>query len=183
MCGSGVSGGAVLRSGKRTSAKQTCSFPAATCRGNKKYKGGFISKLGIPLLSNLAGMIGLGQQPVSLQQMGRSMLPRDQLPSGVGGSMMCTQEIRPVTDPETGKTYHNRCKMMAAKRGGRAIANTTNYASNSGAIIPSMQSRVSIGSGVSGGARAARGAMVSKLMREHGMTLGEASRHIKEQQK
>lgn len=31
-----------------------------------------------------------------------------------------------------------------------------------------------------GGARSARGALVSKLMKQHGMTLGEASRHIKE---
>jgi len=42
--------------------------------------------------------------------------------------------------------------------------------------LPSAQ----IGNGMSGGKRAARGAAISKLMKEHGMTLGEASRHLKE---
>jgi len=160
MCG-GASGGATLRSGRRTTPKPNCSFPAATCRGTQKYRGG-------------------AEQPVSLQQMGRNLIPVNQLPSGVGGGMtagmMCPQHMDPVTDPETGKSYQNKCKMAAAKRGGRAMANTTNYASNSGSIIPSMQSRVSIGSG---GARAARGAMVAKLMKEKGMSLGEASKALK----
>jgi hypothetical protein len=36
------------------------------------------------------------------------------------------------------------------------------------------------GGAVSGGARAMRGAAISKLMREQGMTLGQASKHLKE---
>lgn len=42
--------------------------------------------------------------------------------------------------------------------------------------LPSAQ----IGNGMCGGKRAIRGAAISKLMKEHGMTLGEASRHLKE---
>jgi hypothetical protein len=92
------------------------------------------------------------------------------------GGRMCPRNYDPVTD-ESGRTYSNKCSMDAAKsKGGKSFSNTTNYASNSGNILPAMQSRVSIGSG----ARSARGAMVSQLMKEKGMTLGEASRYIKE---
>jgi hypothetical protein len=45
---------------------------------------------------------------------------------------------------------------------------------NGGAMMP-------VGSGASAtDKRRARGAMISKLMKEHGMSLGEASRHLKE---
>jgi hypothetical protein len=50
-------------------------------------------------------------------------------------------------------------------------------ASSSGSIIPELQSRRS---NIGSGARASRGAMVSQLMREKGMSLGEASRYVKE---
>lgn len=156
MCGSGISGSAKLRSGRNTAP--VCSFPASRCRGNKKYGG--------------------AQQPVSMQQMGRSLLPRDQLPSGIGG-MMCPQNIQPVKDPETGQVHQNRCKMMAAKKaasGGRDNNLADYAASSSGAIIPELQSRKS---NIGSGARASRGAMVAKLMKERGMTLGEASKALK----
>jgi hypothetical protein len=156
--------------------------------GSGRTKGGFLGSFGKILMGPVASMLmGQGQRPASMSQLGRNMLPVSQLPSGTGGgrsggAMMCPQNYAPVTDPESGQTYGNKCKMNAAKAGrgrsgGRSFANTTNYASNSGNILPSLQSRVSIGSG----ARSARGAMVKKLMQEKGMTLGEASRYIKEQ--
>ena len=165
MCGSGASGGATLRSGRRTTPKPSCCFPAAMCRGTKKYKGG-------------------ATQPVSLQQMGRSLLPQDQLPSGIGGAKMqlavmpkrgMADEAEMVTQGSKMQDRRYRGEMQAMGRGDLAM--TTNYASNSGAIIPELQSRKS---NIGSGARASRGAMVSQLMREKGMSLGEASRYIKE---
>ena len=149
--------------------------------GSGRKKGGFFGSMGRMLMGPIGSMLmGQGQRPASMSELGRNMLPVSQLPSGTGGGRMCPQNYDPVTDPESGQTYGNKCKMNAAKgrgrSGGRAFANTTNYASNSGNFLPSLQSRVSIGSG----ARSARGAMVSKLMKEKGTSLGEASRYIKE---
>ena len=175
MCGSGASGGATLRSGRNT--KPTCSFPAKMCRGNKKYGG--------------------AQQPVSVQQLGRTLLPQDQLPSGIGGGTTLkpnmmeirknlkgtfnkilpkydTQEPASVTQGSKMQDmrYRRPEDMEASGRG-----NLDNYAaSSSGSIIPELQSRKS---NIGSGARASRGAMVSQLMREKGMSLGEASKYIK----
>jgi hypothetical protein len=156
--------------------------------GGRRKKGGFLGplmktlgKVAIPLLaSKFLGSEGSGKAPVRMSQLGRHMIPQDNLPSNTGGARMCPSNYDPVTD-EQGRTYSNRCAMSVAKSGkgksgGRSLANTTNYASNSGSIVPALQSRVSIGSG----ARSARGAMVRKLMQEKGMSLGQASKYIKE---
>lgn len=58
--------------------------------------------------------------------------------------------------------------VLRIEHGGAAGITSTN--------LPSAQ----IGNGMAGGKRAVRGAAISKLMKEHGMTLGEASRHLKE---
>lgn len=176
MRGSGTSGGVKLRSGKNTDSKGKCCFPAGRCRGNVKYGG--------------------AMQPVSVQELGRSLIPQAQLPSGIGGARICPANYDPVTDPATGRVYSNKCEMNAAKESANAVdpfqsiplgdkmkrgpfgrGNLDNYAaSSSGSIIPELQSRKS---NIGSGARSARGAMVSKLMREKGMSLGEASRYIK----
>ena len=84
-------------------------------------------------------------------------------------------EAEMVTQGSKMQDRRYRGEMQAMGRGDLAM--TTNYASNSGAIIPELQSRKS---NIGSGARASRGAMVSQLMREKGMSLGEASRYIKE---
>lgn len=180
MCGSGASGGVKTRSGKNTDTKGMCSFNAKVCRGNVKYGG--------------------AMQPVSMQELGRSLIPRDQLPSGIGGARA---EGGGFLD--SFKSYMNspdvKQRVIAFgdkfKQGGamfekmgepevvplgqkmkRGRGNLDNYAaSSSGSIIPELQSRKS---NIGSGSRSARGAMVSKLMKEHGMSLGEASRYLKE---
>lgn len=85
---------------------------------------------------------------------GQQLIPENQLPSRIGGGK--------------GKLS-----------GGMRTAPDGDYIGPStGAIIPELQSEVSpAGSGK--GKRGARGAMVAKLMKEKGMSLGEASRALK----
>jgi hypothetical protein len=66
-----------------------------------------------------------------------------------------------------------RAKAMKGGSNGRIVGAGLNTTSTN---LPSAQ----IGNGMAGGKRAARGAAISKLMKEHGMSLGEASRHLKE---
>lgn len=172
----GMCGGVRTRSGKETApSKQSCCFPASFCRGNKKF--------------------GRGMQPVSVQQMGHNLLPKDQLPSGVGGGKMedmfadvkarMSQPNMAFSSRDVGRTQRSDRPCMSDARyrpemqASGNLAMTKDYASNSGAIIPNLQSKNwTIGSG--SGARSARGAMVSKLMKEKGMSLGQASKYIKE---
>lgn len=69
---------------------------------------------------------------------------------------------------------------LPSKIGGGRFSKKGDYIGPStGAIIPNLQSDAAPkGAGVSGG-RASRGAAVAKLMREKGMTLGEASKALK----
>ena len=85
---------------------------------------------------------------------GQPLIPENQLPSRIGGG---------------------KGKM----KGGLRTAPDGDYIGPStGAIIPELQSEVSpAGSGK--GRRGARGAMVAKLMKEKGMSLGQASRALK----
>ena len=62
------------------------------------------------------------------------------------GGMMCPMDINPVTDPETGKTYHNRCKMAAAKRGPEPLG-----IFGMGSAGSRCCARCKCGSGMSGG--------------------------------
>jgi hypothetical protein len=65
---------------------------------------------------------------------------------------------------------------LPSKIGGGRFSKKGNYIGPStGAIIPNLQSSAA----PSGSGRASRGAAVAKLMREKGMTLGEASRALK----
>jgi hypothetical protein len=68
------------------------------------------------------------------------------------------------------KAAKMRAKAMKGGSNGRMVGAGLETTSTN---LPSAQ----IGNG---GKRAARGAAISKLMKEHGMTLGEASRHLKE---
>lgn len=82
---------------------------------------------------------------------GQQLIPENQLPSRIGGG---------------------KGKM----KGGLRTAPNGNYIGPStGAIIPNLQSEVS----PAGSGRGSRGAMVAKLMKEQGMSLGEASRALK----
>lgn len=130
-----MSGGAPVRSGGRR--KNT-----AMAEGE-----GLISSLGIPLVSNLAGLVGLGEGA----------------PVRSGGRRKKMEVVSPE-DAEGGAFY-------PVQSGGRRKIGC-------GAE----------GEGVTSGGRKKRqasaktkqrGAMVSKLMREKGMSLGEASKYIK----
>lgn len=83
---------------------------------------------------------------------GRPLIPVSQLPSKIGG----------------GKGGAKGCGEFAAS--GDYIGPST------GAIIPNLQSEVSP---AGSGKRSSRGAMVAKLMKEKGMSLGEASKALK----
>ena len=114
------------------------------------------------------------QQPVSMNTLGHDLTPQDNMQSGIGGNRMCPRNYSPVTSQKTGRTYNNKCEMSVSE-GGRRLDQTADRVS--GSIIPELQGRKS---NIGSGARSARGAMISQLMREKGMSLGEASRYIKE---
>jgi hypothetical protein len=85
---------------------------------------------------------------------GQQLIPENQLPSRIGGG---------------------KGKMTGGLKG-RTAPNGDYIGPSTGAIIPNLQSEVSP---AGSGKRGARGAMVAKLMREKGMSLGEASRALK----
>jgi len=119
------------------------------------------------------------QPPVSVRALGHDLTPQDNMQSGVGGNRMCPRNYAPVTSEKTGRTYNNKCEMSVSEGGrlerGRNLDFTASR--DGGSIIPELQTRRS---NIGSGARSTRGAMVSQLMREKGMSLGEASRYIKE---
>lgn len=133
-----MSGGAPVRSGGRKKAMMEGE--------------GLISSLGIPIVSNLAGMFGLGEGEGGAY------------PVRSGGRRRKMEIVSPEDDAMGGAYY-------PVQSGGRRKIGC-------GAE----------GEGVTSGGRKKRqasaktkerGAMVSKLMREKGMSLGEASKYIK----
>jgi hypothetical protein len=206
MCGMGSTGG------------QMCGCGATG--------GGFLSSLGIPIVSNLAGMIGLGKGDLKGMSKAQliSLMTR---PSGQGatGGMMLGQDGHGQRQMGMGATGGRRRYMPRSSARGGAMTGGMDSDSDeevSGAgfwddfkqgfnsvvapvasiakpllSLAGPEGRVAsmglsaLGYGQTGGrrrrasagasdARRARGQMVSKLMREKGMTLGQASRYIKE---
>lgn len=87
---------------------------------------------------------------------GRPLIPVAQLPSKIGGG---------------------KGKVKGGAKGcGEFAANGNYIGPSTGAIIPNLQSEVSP---AGSGKRSNRGAMVAKLMKEKGMSLGEASKALK----
>lgn len=97
-----------------------------------------------------------------------------------GGKMKLTKQIeelgeyakpvlKPILDAATKKIVR---KIGKGRSGGRMSGGEMSAGRMSGGEMSAGR--------MSGGAKSARGALVSKLMKEKGMTLPEASRHIKE---
>jgi hypothetical protein len=138
-------------------------YPAEP-KATQKNKGGFA---GLEQAANMVARVGRGGMmvypggdPDFYKNQGRGasggqqLIPVAQLPSKIGGG---------------------KGKM---KGGMRTAPNGDYIGPSTGAIIPELQSEVSpAGSGK--GRRGSRGAMVAKLMKEKGMSLGEASRALK----
>lgn len=106
----------------------------------------------------------------------RAMIPPpsvNEQPGMCGGAKKKVQYQQQYVSPSEMGQQLLPVSQLPSGIGGGNIA----YANNSGSIIPNLQSRVAIGSG--GDGRSKRGALVSKLMREKGMSLAEASKYIK----
>jgi len=182
--------------------------------------GGFISDLGIPFISNLAGMVGLGRGAMSGGAMSGGAMSGGAMSGGAMNDGMFTERqlmglARAVGGGQPlGRTHS---KMMNDIKGAgffddfqkgfmsviRPLASIVKpllpLAGPYGAAGAAGLSALGLGRGrgddmveTVGGrrrrakasptdGRRARGAMVSQLMRERGMTLGQASKFIKEQ--
>ena len=190
--------------------------------------GGFLSDLGIPIVSNLAGMIGLGQTGGAAtggrRRRGGASTGGQSCPMcgmGATGGMMLGQDghgqlTRQMGMGATGGRRRGRGATGGAMTGGMDSDSDVegagfwdDFKSGFNSVIAPVASiakpllnlagpegmaasaglsalgygrrRGQTGGAYTGGdARKARGQMVSKLMREKGMSLGEASRYIKE---
>jgi hypothetical protein len=211
MCGMGSTGG------------QMCGCGATG--------GGFLSSLGIPIISNLAGAIGLGKGDLKNMTKAQLVAHLSQPHAGMGatGGMMLGQDghgQRRMGMGATGGRRRGRGATGGAYTGGmdsdsdeegvEGAGFWDDFKSGFNSVIAPVASiakpllslagpegRVAsmglsaLGYGNTGGrrrgrgqtggastgggdARRARGQMVSRLMREKGMSLGEASRYIKQ---
>lgn len=210
----------------------------AHMKGGQMAGGGFISDLGIPLISNLAGMIGLGATGGAMAG-GRPQLAGGRAVGGamtggrpsmaggapsVSGGMFTERQLMGLARAVgSGKPLgRTRTKMLNDIKGAgffddfqrgfmsviRPVASIAkpflSMAGPYGAAGAAGLSALGLGKGemeseseseeeveVVGGrrkrakagpsdARRRRGAMVSKLMKERGMSLGEASKYIKQ---
>lgn len=203
-------------------------------KGRGVAGGGFLSDLGIPIVSNLAGMIGLGQTGGAAtggrRRRGGASTGGQSCPMcGMGatggaqtGGMMLGQDghgQRRMGMGATGGRRRGRGATGGAMTGGmdsdsdegvEGAGFWDDFKSGFNSVISPVASIAkpllslagpegmaasaglsALGYGQTGGrrrrasagasdARRARGQMVSRLMREKGMTLGEASRYIKE---
>ena len=230
--GLGQTGGRRRRGGASTGGQcQMCgmgSTGGAMC-GCGATGGGFLSSLGIPIISNLAGAIGLGKGDLSKMTKAQLVAHLSQpVGQGATGGMMLGQNGhgQRMGMGSTGGRRRRRYMPRSSARGGAMDSdNGSGSESDEGvegagfwddfkqgfnsvvAPVASIakpllslagpEGRVAsmglsaLGYGNTGGrrrrasagasdARRARGQMVSRLMREKGMSLGEASRYIKE---
>ena len=172
--------------------------------------GGFISDLGIPFISNLAGMVGLGRGAMSGGAMSGGamndgMFTERQLMGlarAVGGGQPLGRTHSKMMNDIKGAGFFDDFQkgFMSVIRPLASIAKPfLPLAGPYGAAGAAGLSALGLGRGrgddmveTVGGrrrrakasptdGRRARGAMVSQLMRERGMTLGQASKFIKEQ--
>ena len=176
-----MSGGAPVRSGGRKKAMMEGE--------------GLLSSLGIPIVSNLAGMIGLGEgegAPVRSggRRKGGAMAEGEGLISSLGIPIVSNLAGMFGLGEGEGGAYPVR---SGGRRRKMEVVSPEDDAMG-GAYYPVQSGgRRKIGCGAEGegvtsGGRKKRqasaktkerGAMVSKLMREKGMSLGEASKYIK----
>jgi hypothetical protein len=134
----------------------------------RAIRGGFMPDLA-GTAQRVAGMFGTGMSAGQMMYPGgdpnwgkmpqnylggQQLIPENQLPSRIGGG---------------------KGKMTGGLKG-RTAPNGDYIGPSTGAISPNLQSEVSP---AGSGKRGSRGAMVAKLMREKGMSLGEASRALK----
>ena len=236
--GLGQTGGAATGGRRRRGGASTGGMVCRMCGGASTggqmcgcgaTGGGFLSSLGIPIISNLAGAIGLGKG--DLKGMSKAQLVKllTQPHSGMGatGGMMLGQDghgqrgmgatggRRRRGRGATGGAYTGGMDSDSDEEGVEGAGFWDDFKSGFNSVIAPVASiakpllslagpegRVAsmglsaLGYGQTGGrrrgrgqtggamtggdARKARGQMVSRLMREKGMTLGEASRYIKE---
>jgi hypothetical protein len=110
--------------------------------------------------------VGLAKQSRPVAVMASEADPLARNPAG--GAMM-------VPDANKRGNIGGRKCCQCCNGTGRFAADGDFIGDSTGAIIPNLQSRNAVGSG-----RSARGAAVSRIMREKGLSLGEASKYVKE---
>ena len=137
----------------------------------EKMEGeGFISNLGIPVISNIAGLFGLGK--------GRRGRPR-KMTGGAGGG---TTSLPPAGR----EVEHNVADSQLAPNTRAPVAYgnppqpSTGFQKNTVGMGMGKMSGCATGGAKKKRAPSARNMLISKLMRGQGMSLAQASRYLKE---
>jgi hypothetical protein len=130
------------------------------------------------LAEQLHKMHGGAYMEKFMRGMGRAMLGEDGHGVRKGGVNTGKYEGEGVTSPNVGAGMSGRGKLEITHHvGGRVIGAGMNVSGPGYEAVSGGKKKRA--PAAPSDARRKRGAMVSKLMREEGMTLGEASKHIK----
>jgi hypothetical protein len=134
---------------------------------------------------------GMGRSEMPVIPMGRQVVHASQSPAGVGipGQAMGGQDVPPGglpavaygNPPQAPASFErNTVGMGMCGKGKLSITHGEGKLSITHGAGRRRKAVEEVAAPVSGGRRAERGAQIKKLMAENGMTLGQASRHLKE---
>ena len=191
---------AVLGNGRAGAGKcEMCGYKKCRCSGGMVMKGRPIADQKMVKGAGRAGagMCGAGNQVAHANANGNRAVIAGQ---ALGGQDLPPNSVAPMTYgnvPQAPASFARNSVGMGragAGRAGAGMAGASNGTMDGEGFISNLG--IPIVSGLAGlfglgkqkkaraskatGARSARGAMISKLMKEQGMSLGEASRYIKE---